>query len=81
MNETSNVFRVFVDSNVLISAMQSETSISRRLLEFVSEYHRLLIAEPDILVTDDLDFHTKKIREYFTVYTPAEFLRYFGYLK
>ena len=37
-----------------------------------------IIAQPDILVTGDYDFHTNEIREYFAVYTPAEFLQYFG---
>src|SRR5690606_21315899 len=36
-----------------------------------------LIAEPDILLTGDFDFHTQEIQEYFAVYTPAQFLKYF----
>lgn len=39
-----------------------------------------IIAHPDMLVTGDYDFHTNEIREYFAVYTPAEFLQYFGEL-
>lgn len=127
MNEKNNVFRVFVDSNVLISAIQSETSVSRKLLLLLSEDHHLIIcsysitevsriiskrfpsklsewdhfltrlefeliytpsdipilvsailAEPDILVTGDHDFHTHGIQEHFAVYTPVDFLRNFG---
>lgn len=48
MNEKNNVFRVFVDSNVLISAMQSETSISRKLLILLSEEHQLIICSYSI---------------------------------
>lgn len=43
MNETDNVFRVFVDSNILISAMQSATSASRKLLLLLAEEHQLII--------------------------------------
>lgn len=46
LNETNNRLRVFIDTNILISAV-----------------------------------HTSEIREYFVVYTPGEFLQYFGYLK
>ncbi|GAX92045.1 PIN domain nuclease [Effusibacillus lacus] len=136
--------RVFVDSNVLISAIQTDKTLSLKLLLTLSEEHRLIIcshsitevskvlsmrfpnkmaewdrllsrlefelaytpsdlsafkapyirddkdipilvsaviAQPDILISGDQDFHTKEIREYFAVYTPAEFLRYFGYIK
>jgi len=34
-----------------------------------------ILAEPDIMISGDKDFHTQEIREYFTVYTPADFLR------
>ncbi|MHB8127208.1 MAG: putative toxin-antitoxin system toxin component, PIN family [Desulfitobacteriaceae bacterium] len=141
MNEKNNVFRVFVDSNVLISAMQSETSVSRKLLLLLAEEHQLIIcnysiaevsrilnkrfpnklpewdqfltrlefelaytpsdissfsapyirdekdipilvsailAQPDILVTGDHDFHTPEIQEYFAVMTPGDFLRNFS---
>ncbi|BBB92652.1 MAG TPA: putative toxin-antitoxin system toxin component, PIN family [Methylomusa anaerophila] len=141
MGEKSNGLRVFVDSNILISAMHSTESLSRKLLLLVVEEHNLLIcsytisevshvikkrfpnkfaewerflsllefelvytpenpltfpvphirdkkdipilisailAEPDALVTGDYDFHTDEIKEYFAVYTPAEFLRTFG---
>lgn len=37
-----------------------------------------MVAQPDILVTGDYDFHTSEILEYFTVLTPADFLRSFG---
>lgn len=143
MNETNNL-RVFVDTNILISAVLSAESISSELLTVLIEDHQLVIsshsiteaskvinrkfpgyigkwdhfltslefeltytptdlttvkapyirddadlpilvsaviAQPDILITGDRDFHTSEIREYFAVYTPAEFLRYFGYLK
>lgn len=43
MSEINSGMRVFVDSNVLISAMQSEKSVSRELLFLVSEEHRLII--------------------------------------
>lgn len=36
-------FRVFIDTNVLISAILSETSISAKLLRYVIEEHELLI--------------------------------------
>lgn len=133
--------RVFIDTNVLISAVLSEASICAKLLRYVIEEHELLIcshtlteasmvierkfpqrlslwdqfltsldfeltytpsdlsmvqtpllrdkadlpilvsamiAQPDILVTGDDDFHTPEIQEYFTVLTPADFLRSFG---
>jgi putative PIN family toxin of toxin-antitoxin system len=137
MSEKSNFFRVFVDTNVLISAMTSKASVSRKLLLLLSEEHQLIIcsysieevsrvlskkfpdklaewdqlltrlefeltytpsdfsafevphirdpkdlpilvsakvAQPDIIVTGDLDFRTPEIEEYFTVMTPADFL-------
>lgn len=43
MNETNSGIRVFVDSNVLISAMQSEKSASRELLLLLCEEHHLMI--------------------------------------
>ena len=36
-----------------------------------------ILAQPDVLVTGDYDFHTPEIQEYFAVYTPADFLRTF----
>jgi len=144
MNETKkseSELRIFVDSNILISAIISERSISSKLLTFVIESHQLIIcsysitevskvlqrkfpglmakwdrfltslefelaytpsdltavaappirdpadlpilisamvAQPDILVTGDYDFHTPEIQEYFTVLSPADFLRSFG---
>jgi len=137
MNEKGNFFRVFVDTNVLISAMASKASVSRKALLLLSEEHRLIIcsysieevsrvlskkfpdklaewdqlltrlefeliytppdisafevphirdpkdlpilvsamvAQPDIIVTGDLDFRTPEIQEYFTIMTPADFL-------
>ena len=142
MGEKNDSLRVFIDSNVLISEIHSEKSISRKLLLLVAEQHRLvmcsysisevsrvinkrfpnkfcewerflsllefelvytpenplafripyirdekdipilvsaLLAQPDILVTGDHDFHTDEIKEYLVVYTPAEFLRAFGH--
>lgn len=138
MSGKNNAFRVFVDSNVLISAMRSHKSLSSKLLHFLITEHHLIvcsysinevskvlserfpetmsiwdrflsslefeltytpadptsfsapnirdekdipilvsaiIAQPDILVTGDYDFHTPEIREHFAVYTPADFLR------
>lgn len=141
MSEINNSFRVFVYSNVLISAMRSQKSLSSKLLQFLITEHHLIvcsysinevsrviserfpeamlawdhfftslefeltytptdpssypapnirdekdipilvsaiIAQPDILVTGDYDFHTPEIREHFAVYTPADFLKSFG---
>ena len=36
-----------------------------------------ILAQPDVLVTGDYDFHTPEIQEYFAVYTPGDFLRTF----
>lgn len=142
MNETNSGIRVFVDSNVLISAMQSEKSASRELLLLLCEEHHLMIcsyslteisgvlakrfphklsewdqflsrlefelvytptdpttfpappirddkdlpilvsallAQPDVLVTGDQDFHTPQIKEQLVVLTPSDFLRAFGH--
>jgi putative PIN family toxin of toxin-antitoxin system len=142
MSKKNNSFRVFVDSNVLISAIRSNQSISSKLLNLVLEEHHLIIctytltevsrvinkrfpnmiatwdrmlsslefelsytpsdvstykvpyirdekdipilvsaiiAQPDILVTADFDFHTSEIQEYFAVYTPSDFLKYFDH--
>lgn len=142
MGEKSNGLRIFIDSNILISAIHSTTSTSRQLLLLVAEEHHLLIcsytitevsrvinkrfpnkfsewerflsllefelvytpedplsfpapyirdekdipilvsailSQPDILITGDYDFHTNEIKEYFAVYTPADFLRTFGH--
>lgn len=133
--------RVFVDSNVLISAVRSEKSISGRLVDLLIEDHHLIIcsysvtevsrvlsarfpeamatwdrfltslefeltytpsnpgsfsapairdekdlpilvsallAQPDVLVTGDLDFHTTEIKEQLVVMTPSDFIRVFG---
>ncbi|WP_211236980.1 hypothetical protein [Aneurinibacillus terranovensis] len=37
-----------------------------------------LLAQPDILVTGDQDFHTPEIKEQLVVLSPSEFLRAFG---
>ncbi|GGB38156.1 putative toxin-antitoxin system toxin component, PIN family [Virgibacillus dakarensis] len=140
MSVKNETMRVFVYSNILISAVLSEKSISSQLLEYIIEYHQLVIcsysitevsrvinkkfpnkvniwdqflttlefeltytpsdhrpysipdirdekdipilvslviAEPDILITGDKDFHTDEIKEYFTLYSPSDFLRDF----
>jgi putative PIN family toxin of toxin-antitoxin system len=43
MNETRNKFRVFIDSNVLISAFISEESPSRQLLRTLIQDHHLIL--------------------------------------
>lgn len=48
MSKKSNSFRVFVDSNVLISAMQSKASVSRKLLLLLAEEHHLIICSYSI---------------------------------
>lgn len=141
MSEKNDVFRVFVDSNILVSAMLSNTSVSRKLLLLITEEHHLvlcnytltevsrvlnkrfpnklsdwdhflshlefelaytpsdistfpapyirdekdiailvsaLLAQPDIFISGDHDFHTREIKNHLVVYTPAEFLKYFG---
>lgn len=142
MNEKSKAMRVFIDSNILISAILSNSSLSSNVLTLLIEEHHLVIcsysiaevskimnrkfpqyiakwdkfittlefemvytpeeplafrapyirdekdipilvsailAQPDILITGDYDFHTAEIQEYFAVYTPADFWRTFGY--
>jgi predicted nucleic acid-binding protein len=37
-----------------------------------------ILAQPDVLISGDKDFFTKEIREYFAVYTPADFFKYFS---
>lgn len=143
MNGIADRMRIFVDSNVLISAILSKSSLSSILLRIIIEKHRLLIcsfsileiskvlerkfpnqlrywddfltsldfeliytpddsssfnspdirdpedlpiiislliAKPDIFITGDSDFFTKELRERFVIYTPSEFLNYFGYI-
>jgi putative PIN family toxin of toxin-antitoxin system len=139
MSATTNNFRVFIETNVLISAVVTPNSISRQCINQVMDHHQLLIcsysvdevfrivdekfpeaqgiwdhlltgmhfeliytpkqldfpipfirdkgdepiiasavlAQPDILISGDKDFHTQEIREHLAVYTPADFLRYF----
>jgi putative PIN family toxin of toxin-antitoxin system len=142
VNETSKGMRVFIDTNVLISALISEKSVSSQFLRLLVEQHQLIICsytitevskvlnrkfpkhtekwdkfitslefelaytpidlytfksppirdpfdlpilisamitQPDVFVTGDYDFHTEEIREYFAVYTPSEFLHFFGH--
>jgi len=144
MSEKNNGLRVFIDSNILLSAVLSNSSLSSKVLTLLIEEHHLIIcsysinevtkvinrkfpdhiakwdkfistlefemaytpenplvfpapyirdekdipilvsailAEPDVLITGDYDFHTDEIREYFAVYTPGEFLRNFGNLE
>lgn len=141
MSAAGNNFRVFIDTNVLISAVLSRKSVAHQLVEHLMEDHHLMIcsytiseasrviaarfpdkmplwdqylsrlefelvytpsdttafeappirdekdrpilvsavlAQPDILVTGDMDFHTEEIREHFAVYAPADFLRDFA---
>jgi uncharacterized protein len=137
MNETSNPLRVFVDSNILISAILSGTSTAAQVLKIIIEEHQLIlcsysltevsrvidrkfprlmakwdtfltalefelaytpsdlttirtphirdpkdlpilvsavIAQPDMLIAGDQDFHTPEIKDLVQVCTPAEFL-------
>lgn len=139
----NNGLRIFIDTNILISAVLSESSISAKLIRYVIEEHKLvmctyaiteaskvmerkfpkrlslwdkflsslefeltytpsnvstlqvppirdkadlpilvsaMVAQPDILITGDYDFHTPEIQEFFTILTPADFLRSFGQL-
>lgn len=141
MSGKNNALRVFVDSNILVSAVLSESSIASKLLTLLIEQHHLIIcsysiteisevierkfpkiipkwdkflttlefeiaytpsdlstvtvpyirdpkdlpilasamvAQPDIVVTGDLDFHTPEIQELFTVMMPVDFLRAFS---
>lgn len=139
MSVTTNNFRVFIESNVLISAIINRYAISRQCINHVMDHHQLLIcsysieevfrivdekfpeaqgtwdqlltgmhfeliytpkhldsptppirdpedepiiasailAQPDMVISGDKDFHTPEIREYLAVYTPANFLRDF----
>jgi len=38
----------------------------------------LFIAQPDLVVTSDQDFHMSEIREFLTVLSPADFVRMYG---
>jgi putative PIN family toxin of toxin-antitoxin system len=127
MNVKSNALRVFIDSNILVSAIISDSSLASKLLKLLIEEHHLIIcsysiaevskviyrkfpnqitkwdkflttlefelaytptdlstvkvpyirdqkdlpvlvsaiiAQPDILVTGDYDFHTPEIQEH-----------------
>lgn len=140
MSAKNEKLRIFVDSNILISAVLSHKSISSQLLEYILRCHQLVvcsysitevsrvmnrefpksvntwdrfltsldfeltytpsdhrpyvipnirdekdipilvslvIAEPDIFITGDKDFHTDEINEFLPVYTPSDFLREF----
>lgn len=141
MNGKNNALRVFIDSNILVSAVLSESSMASKLLTLLIEKHHLIIcnysitevskviqrkfpseiakwdrflttlefemaytpsdlstvkvphirdprdlpilvsamvAQPDIVVTGDLDFHTPEIKEHFTIMTPGDFLTAFS---
>lgn len=47
-NKSESALRVFVDSNILISAIHSDRSISGKLLKFVIEEHQLVICSYSI---------------------------------
>lgn len=51
MSEKNNCFRVFVDSNVLISAVLSRQSVSHRLMERLMKDHYLVICNYTITET------------------------------
>ncbi len=36
-----------------------------------------VICQPDLIVTGDKDFKSREVQEYFAIYTPGEFLRFF----
>jgi putative PIN family toxin of toxin-antitoxin system len=141
MNGAESKMRVFLDTNVLFSAVVFPKSIARQAFEEILNHHVLVIceyslvemerilrekvphkipiwdrlitgmkfelaytpldqnaysvprirddkdlailvsayiAQPDLLVTGDKDFHTGEIREIFIVCTPGEFLQRFS---
>lgn len=43
MKNENNAFRVFVDTNIFISAIHSKKNVSRKLLLTLSEKHQLLL--------------------------------------
>jgi predicted nucleic acid-binding protein len=48
MIEKKNSFRIFIDSNIIISAIHSVTSLSGRLLLLLSLEHHLIISSYSI---------------------------------
>jgi predicted nucleic acid-binding protein len=48
MSGKSNALRVFVDSNILVSAVLSEASIAGKLLTLLIEQHHLIICSYSI---------------------------------
>ncbi|UJL46958.1 putative toxin-antitoxin system toxin component, PIN family [Virgibacillus sp. NKC19-16] len=48
MNETGNKIRVFIDSNILISALLSEKSHCRRLIRVLIQDHILILSSYSI---------------------------------
>jgi predicted nucleic acid-binding protein len=140
MNVAENKMRIFLDTNVLFSAVVFPKSIARQAFEEILMHHVLVIceyslvemerilrekvphkipiwdrliagtkfelaytpldptvysvpsirdekdlpilvsayiAEPDLLITGDRDFHTTEIREHLAMCTPVEFLQWF----
>jgi predicted nucleic acid-binding protein len=48
MNGKSNALRVFIDSNILVSAVISNSSLSSKLLTLLIEEHHLIICSYSI---------------------------------
>ncbi|WP_460000582.1 PIN domain-containing protein [Paradesulfitobacterium aromaticivorans] len=48
MNGKSNALRVFIDSNILVSAVLSNSSLSSKLLTLLIEKHHLIICSYSI---------------------------------
>ncbi|EHQ89719.1 putative toxin-antitoxin system toxin component, PIN family [Desulfosporosinus youngiae] len=48
MNGKSNALRVFIDSNILVSAVLSNSSLSSKLLTLIIEEHHLIICSYSI---------------------------------
>lgn len=141
MSVIDNKLRIFVDTNILISAILSGNSMSSKVLRTIINKYELVIcsytiaeaqsvikrkfprfinywdqflsslefemiytpmefstyqvpyirdpkdlpilvsivlAEPDIVITGDLDFHTSELKERFSIMTPSDFLEAFG---
>lgn len=74
MNGKSNAFEIAYTPSDLSTVNAPYIRDPKDLPILVSA----MVAQPDIIVTGDLDFHTPEIKEYFTVMTPADFLRAFS---
>lgn len=48
MSASTNMFRILIDTNVLISFVLSEHSLANRLVHFISQHHKLLICSYSI---------------------------------